>query len=301
MNLPNFLVIGAAKAGTGSLYQYIKQHPQIYMSPVKEPRFFAFEGETPNFSGPRDQKVHSVVSDIGSYTRLFQGVTTELAAGEASHAYLYYSEKAAHRIHHYVPDVKLIAILRNPIERAYSSFLFLHRQGREPHLDFMQAFRESQERLQKNWAPLWHYQQMGFYAKQLKPYFELFDQSQLKVYLYEDLTHDSAKLLEDLFIFLGVDSSFSPHASVEFNKSGIPKNKLIHKAFDQRSPWMKFMNKSPYIPKSFYGSLMDIYNTNLERPEIQDQVREYLIEIYRDDILNLQNLIGRDLSSWLEY
>ena len=124
MIMPNFLLIGAAKAGTSSLYGYLKQHPQIYMSPIKEPRFFALEGETLNFNGPTRGINQTSINTLEAYSQLFQKVTTEKAIGEASTIYLS-SPKAPERIKHYLPDVKLIAILRDPSERAFSSYMHL--------------------------------------------------------------------------------------------------------------------------------------------------------------------------------
>ena len=129
MTMPNFLIIGAMRAGTTSLYHYLKQHPQVYMSPVKEPRFFALEGEKPDPGRPTDERLmnHSI-TDIEAYRALFQAVSKETAIGEASPLYLY-SPKAPERIRHYIPDAKLIAVLRDPVERAYSHFLDIFMTG----------------------------------------------------------------------------------------------------------------------------------------------------------------------------
>ncbi len=155
MAMPNFLIIGAAKAGTTALYSYLKQHPQIYMSPEKEPHFFAFEGEQPNFGGTAGKQEwlnRTVITDIETYRKQFQKVSREIAIGEASALYLYIP-KAVERINHYIPDVKLITILRNPIERAYSAFLFQIRDELEPITDFAQALEEEKIRINKNWYP----------------------------------------------------------------------------------------------------------------------------------------------------
>src|SRR3712207_4104321 len=131
MTLPNFLVIGAMKSGTTALYYYLEQHPEIYMSPVKEPNFFSQENAA------------DTVTHIGTYEQLFKGASGKKAIGEASHSYLY-EPRAAAEIRRYVPKVKLIAILRNPIDRAYSHFLHMVRSGTEPLDDFAQALREEE-------------------------------------------------------------------------------------------------------------------------------------------------------------
>ena len=132
MTMPNFLIIGAMKSGTTALYYYLEQHPEIYMSPVKEPNFFSSQ-ERENAAG--------AVARIGNYRDLFRGVSGETAIGEASHSYLY-EPGAAAEIRRYAPEAKLIAILRNPIDRAYSHFLHMVRSGTEPLDDFAQALQE---------------------------------------------------------------------------------------------------------------------------------------------------------------
>ena len=137
MTLPNFLIIGAMKSGTTSLYHYLKQHPQIYMSSIKEPNFFALEGSNLDFNGAEGKeqiqrliKRESIIN-IEEYRALFRRAAHETAIGEASPMYLY-SPEAPYRIRYYVPEAKLITILRNPVERAYSAFLYMTRDGREP-------------------------------------------------------------------------------------------------------------------------------------------------------------------------
>src|SRR5580704_17949873 len=133
MTLPNFFIIGAARSGTTALYEYLRQHPQIYMSPIKEPNYFAFYGQGIHYRGPRDQELvrSSYVPSLKAYEAQFSGVAKEIAVGEASPWYLYLPE-APERIRRKVPDAKLAAILRNPVDRAFSAFSVLQLQAREP-------------------------------------------------------------------------------------------------------------------------------------------------------------------------
>ena len=117
MTMPNFLIIGSQKAGTTALYHYLKQHPQIFLSKIKEPCFFAFEGEELDLRSPTGAPVYmnrTAVTTVESYRRLFDTVTDEKAVGEASPIYII-CPKAAKRIYHYIPHVRLIAVLRNPV------------------------------------------------------------------------------------------------------------------------------------------------------------------------------------------
>lgn len=178
MVLPNFLIIGAAKAGTTSLYSYLKQHPDIFMSSWKEPKFFSLEGEKLDFQGPSQIINTDSINNLESYLELFEGVKDETAIGEASPIYLY-SPKAPANIKKYIPDAKLIVVLRHPAERAFSSFAHLIRAGYET-LSFEEALEEEPQRIKEKWAPLWYYKEKGFYAQQLERYFELFDREDRK-------------------------------------------------------------------------------------------------------------------------
>lgn len=301
--MPNFLIIGAAKAGTTALYSYLKQHPQIYMSPEKEPHFFAFEGEKLNFggtAGDREWLNRTAITDIETYQQQFQKVSKQIAIGEASALYLYIP-KAAERIRHYIPNANLITILRNPAQRAYSAFLFQMRDSLEPITDFTQALQEEKIRIQKNWVPIYYYQQMGFYYNQVKRYFDIFDREQIKVYLYEDFSANPMSILQDTFQFLGVDDTFTPNVLERHNVSGIPKNKVLNNFIVNPHP-IKDIFK-PFLPKSLrQGLIVGLKNRrSLDKPPpMSAEVRKQLIDVYRDDILRLQDLLQRDLSIWLK-
>ncbi|HLE26390.1 MAG TPA: sulfotransferase [Thermodesulfobacteriota bacterium] len=297
MLIPNFLIIGSSRCGTTSLYRYLKQHPQIYMSPVKEPSFFSYEGMKPNHRGPSDEKFNrTAVTKIEDYGALFKDVTTETAIGEASTNYIY-NPKASERINHYIPNARLLAILRHPVERAYSSFLYLIRDGREPLRDIAQAIEEEPQRIRQNWAPIWNYKHMGFYYDQLKRYFDQFDRSQIRVYLYDDFSTNPSRLLQDIFQFIGVVDTFVPDTSLRHNVSGIPRSRVLHKLLTQQS--MIKYSVERLIPEGWRRRL-SLQKRNLIRPTLPADLRRQLIEEYREDILKLQELIQRDLSKWLE-
>ncbi len=294
MTLPNFLIIGAAKAGTTALDSYLKQHPQIYMTPEKETNFFAFEGETLKFNGIGDSAIAQFsITDLATYEQEFWGVKQEKAIGEACPSYLY-SEKAVERIYHHIPNAKLIVILRNPVDRAYANFLHLIRDNREPEKDFAKALEAECDRIANNWEWFWHYIQLGFYHRQLERYYQRFNSDQIRVYLYEDLRDDALKLIKNIFTFLEVEINFEPDMTIRPNKSGMPKNELLHRFLTKPNP-LKSLVK-PLLPASFRQK---IQHQNLTTPVISPEVREKLINIYRSDILACQELINRDLSSWL--
>ncbi|AFY76732.1 MAG: sulfotransferase [Hydrococcus sp. C42_A2020_068] len=294
MTLPNFLIIGAAKAGTTALHTYLQQHPQIYMTPDKETNFFAFEGEHLNFQGPGDEAINQFsIIELESYQAEFQNVSDEKAIGEACPLYLYHA-KAPERIYSYIPHVRLIAILRHPVDRAYANFLHIIRDDREPCRDFAQALQQEKKRIEDNWEWFWHYIQLGYYSIQLKRYYDIFDREQIRVYLYEDLCQNPLALIQDIFCFLGVDKTFVPDISIRPNKSGIPKNLLVHKLLTKPNPIKSILK--PLFPSQLRQK---IQHQNLKTPKISSETKVFLTNLYREDILKCQDLIDRDLSGWL--
>ncbi len=295
--LPTFLIIGAMKSGTSALYTYLDQHPEVYMSPVKEPNFFAFEGDTLDFQAPIDDRGINAqsITDLEQYETLFADGAGFRARGEASHWYLYWP-KAPMRIQHHIPDARLVAILRNPVERAYSEYLHFVRDGSEPYDDFGAALDAEGERMQNNWA-MGRYVDRGFYHRQLARYFARFDREQLKIYLHDDLKADSEAVMQDLYEFIGVDPAFTPDVSVRPNPSGVPQNKWMHMLLHPSGPLQKrLIQKLPQWLRDIGRSLR---NQNLDKPELRSEHRRRLIETYREDILQLEDLLDRDLSGWL--
>ncbi|MBE9116300.1 sulfotransferase [Lusitaniella coriacea LEGE 07157] len=302
IKLPTFLVIGAAKCGTTALYHYLKQHPQIHMSPVLEPKFFEFaDGKMTGFNGPGDRNANShVTTDLESYSKLFEASENEIAQGESSPSYLY-CEGVPERIKETIPDVKIIAILRHPVERAYSNYLHLYASGREPITDFEQALNAEQERMDKDWEYFWHYKRQGFYSKKLKKYFDIFDRDQIKVFLYEDYRANPQAVLKEIFEFINVDETFVPNFEQKHNVTSFAKSRTLVNLMTQPNPIKSIVK--PLIPSGIrskiFFSVKDKMMTN-KKPKLSQSAKEYLLDEYREDILNLQGLLQKDLSHWLE-
>lgn len=298
---PNFFLIGAAKAGTTSLYMYLSQHPEIYMSSQKETHYFAFKDillANMEFSNSEEEKyvkkIYSLsVTDEEVYTALFAKVTTEKAIGEASTSYLHFLyPDAAKKIHDNIPDAKLIAILRNPVERAFSAFLYFVREGIESITDFSAAIQS------ENWRRD-RYLRVGFYYEALTRYYELFESDQMRIYLYEDLKKDPCGLMQDIFHFLDVDEAFVPEMSIKFNVSGIPKSRVLHNLIYKTPKAIKTVF-NPIITPQLNRAIRRLSYHNLYRPKLNPDVRRMLQDMYREDILKVQDMIDRDLSDWLD-
>ena len=300
MTLPNFLIIGAAKSGTTSLFNYLAQHPQVYTK-AKEPGFFAYEGQTVQLAGPEDQArfERRVIAERRPYEALFDGVTTEKAWGEASVAYLYLPG-AAERIRRYAPEMRLIAILRHPADRAFSSYWHMRRDGRELLPTFEEALEAEEARIQAGWDYIWHYVRLGFYYEQLRRYYDLFPAAQMAVFLFDEFKSDPAGTVRAVCRFLEIDDSFTPDTSVQYNVSGVPRLRRLHQ-FVSRPNRVKGALR-PFVPlaaRRKIGTQLKSWNVNGRKPVVAAQTRQQLQAIYREDILRLQTLIDKDLSGWL--
>lgn len=294
MTRPNFFVIGAQKAGTTSLYYYLRQHPEVFMSPVKEPHFFvAYGAKKGKFSGP-SRNLTPRITTLERYEALFGGATDEKAIGEASPTYLYVPEVAG-RIKRYAPEAKLAAVLRNPAERAYSAYLHTVRSGREP-LSFAEALAEEEQRVREGWHHIYHYRNRGFYHGQVKRYFDLFGPGQVRVHLYEDLSEDPVGVSRDLFRFLGVNDAFEPDVSIRYNPSGVPKNPAVTALIKRtRAAVPLIKHVLPFEARQrIKGRIF------AEPPPLPPELRRDLADSYREDVKQLQALLGRDLSGWLK-
>lgn len=284
MTLPNFVIIGAAKCGTTSLYRILGQHPGIFTCPVKEPQYFAL--------GDGGSVDRGAVRDLAEYESLFAGVRGEPAVGEASPQY-FVSASAARRMRETIPDARLIAIVRDPAERAYSEYQMRVREGRE-NREVSAAFDAVLEELAADPAAAERrsYLLYGFYRLHLSRYEERFGSNALKIVLLEDLASDPLPLLRELFAFLGVDPDFRPEIGDRFNVGGVPRWQRVYRWAD-RQEWLK--QRLPWR----LGAVAK--RSLLRAPQrLPSELRARLVELYRDDVRWLERRLDRDLGGWRE-
>jgi hypothetical protein len=322
--LPNCLVIGAPRSGTTSVYEYLNAHPDVYMSPVKEPDFFSRttldavhrpdsgSGRTPE---ENDRCRAALQADLDQYLALFAGASDEKIRGEASAIYLGHPTAAEH-IRRYVPDVKLIAILRDPAERIYSHYLHAKRiqaeysrtapDGGAGERSLDEKFAEVVECAYRHGfsgpaitdPEVWV--RSGFYFRHLTRFRSLFPEQQLRVFLFEDLVRDARGLMADIFGFLEVDELFVLPTTEAFNATVVPRSRGLFRFFTTRNSVMRFARSvSPPLVRAV---VMRTRNRVLasSKPELQAELRHKLVSIYREDINQLQGLLSRDLSAWLD-
>jgi hypothetical protein len=302
--IPDFLIIGAGKSGTTSLDNYLKQHPDLYISAKKEPNFFGYELNSPeDFAGsPEINHYNNSVTNIDDYLKLFEPANEGQLKGETSNTYMYH-DKAAERIKHYNPEMKMLAVLRQPAERLYSRYLHLAREDRLPTPDFEDCLDKETIWWERN-----DLVKEGFYGKHLSKFYNLFRADQIKVILYDEMRANPDQVLKSIFQFIGVSDHVEVDFSVEYNKSGFIKNKKVDALIGQNSRPKEFIKK--IVPKSLFEKfknqqfvqkrLNDARAKNLARPKLSQELKSQITEnIYKEDILKLSQLINKDLTHWL--
>jgi len=303
--LPDFVVIGAGKSGTTSLNEYLKEHPQIFMSTRKEPNFFAYEmAKEEDFELESSREFYrDSVLNLEEYLNLFKGSKEHQLLGEVSNTYLN-SEMACQRIKHHVPNAKIIAILRHPADRLFSRYSHYVREDLLPTDGGLEnVFDQS-----TSW---WQRPDMiteGLYYGQVKRYYENFPQENIRIYLYENFINDTAGVMEDIFKFLEIDATVKVATDIVYNKSGTVKNKAVDNIVGQNSAMILALKKvSPALHRWMKNSviinrwLFNLRNKNLQKADFSPQLRKKIVEeIYAEDIKKLADLIDQDLSHWLK-
>lgn len=300
MVLPNFLIFGVQKAGTTSIYSYLKQHPQVFVSLRKETEFLGRDLSVPV---PLDEPQRtpggrSRILTIEDYEALFAQVTDETAIGEASPNYLFLHEHSVPAIQKHVPDAKLIAILRNPVERAYSDYLMHVRQevgNRKPLAQQVKESGSSSYTLLK-----------GRYYEGMKHFLDAFGREQVKIFLYDELRQDSAGLMRQMYEFIGVDPSFEVDTGKRQQTAQVPKNRSINQLLQTNNPVRSLAGSllRKVMPEEkrqkLRSRLIAANSTGKEGLPLTAEDRQLLEAYYRDDVRQLQDLLNCDLSGWFD-
>ena len=312
--LPNFFIAGTGKAGTTSLYDYLRQHPQIYMSPVKEPGYFAAEIRAENLSAPVQRHVRRqsrelpkvlhdgrpvkplgwLAGDWEDYLRLFQNANGARAIGEASAAYLW-SETAARNIHAAIPGARIIVILRDPAERAFSQYLHQVSVGLT-RSTFREHLQECARGGHKEFSHLYPFLEVGLYYRQVKRFLDAFPREQIRIYRYEDAWRKPARMLADVFTFLGVDSGFSVDTSKRSLERRVPRAVAAHFFLKKFHVWYPMR---ALVPEGVRPLLRGIAFRNGKSIQMDARDRAFLVDYYHDDVGRLAELLGRELTAWL--
>jgi len=312
---PNFFLVGAGNSGTTSFYDYLDQHPDVFMCPIKEPSYFASEFRPENFvprfrrvmrrelkatrkyiRGPMTKKrFGGPVVDPDDYRLLFRNAGTQTAIGEASVSYLW-SKTAARNIAASIPNARILMIMRNPVDRAFSQYLHAVSSGwlRTSFHHQLQISLRSQDKTFDVLNPLLEY---GLYYEQVRRYLTLFPSENVKVFLYDEYRTNPRSVLAQTFQFLGVDPTVSPDLTKRSLEPRVPRSLFAGWLLKRSGLWEPLAAALPQSLKPAVKRAVLRPRAALTMdPGDQQTLREY----YREDIGKLADLLGRDLSGWIE-
>jgi hypothetical protein len=314
MHEPNFFIVGAPKAGTTSIYYYLAQHPDIYMSPLKEPSYFSLELRPANFEanaraeversikevrryiyGPMtERRSNGLVCEWEDYLRLFARATNQRAIGEASVSYLW-SKTAAEGIASRIPKAKIIMVLRAPQERAFSHYQQKVADGSltKSFRDYVRAsFCDSGEYISV-YRP---FLEIGLYAEQVRRYLAHFPRERIGIWIYEETKARPRQFMRELLEFIEVDSAFFPDMSKRYLEPRAPRfltpNKLLRQAR------LLHMSKR-FVPAPIRSVLSKTLYKPVGSMKMEAQDRALMRDFYQSDIHLLESILGRDLNIWL--
>lgn len=289
MALPDFLLLGAPKAGTTAVHVALARHPQLWLSRNKEPKFFLTDGAPPVArGGPGDAETYRrYVWRRSDYEALFAPAPAGTLRGESTTLYL--RDFAAHRrIRSMVPDVRLVAVVRDPVDRAHSNWTHLRSAGLEPAADFLRACALEGPRVAAGWGPFWRYLELGLYGRQVEHLYSLFPREQVHVIRYRDLRQEPAKTLDGLCAFLGVDTGVVTEVPAENVTAAAASSRL-----DEVVARGLRLARLP-------GADRVLQRHQKPRTPLTEAEKALLAPYFAADIALLESLTGMNLEHWLD-
>ena len=311
MNKPNFFIVGAAKAGTTSLHYYLSKHPDVYVSPIKEPNYFCkdicVDGFNPymkrKFSngGVLFDKSNNVISkhqayisDEKTYLKLFANTNNQKMLGEASVSYLY-SEVAAAEIYKFSPTAKIIIVLREPVDRAFSQYLANRRVGSVFGNNFLDIVVSDYNKTIKGWGNTHLYIELGQYYKQIRRFYDVFEKENILLLKYDDLSLDTIASVNRICSFLNVEEDVIHINNIRRNSAKVPINRLVAQLNKQSILKNTFRN---IIPGSIINYLKKRSFSDKKLPTLKPFEKEALSIYFSKDIKDLQYLTKLSFDDW---
>jgi hypothetical protein len=301
--LPHFVIAGAPKAGTTALHAALATHPDLYLSPVKEPKYYLTDGRPPARSGqhgPGD--AHSAREWVWrrkDYLALFSAAHAGAVRGESTPFYLY--DRQAHaRLAADVPDIKVIAVVRDPVDRAYSNWAHLRADGLEPEADFATAVGLEQLRIEAGWAPFWHYRGLGRYGAQLRDLYRHVPRENVLLVRYRELVDAPRETLDRASEFLGVATGVA-HAVPPENVKPFVSDSSRHRVLSRaaRAGAALGAHVPPQVWRQVSRPLIAaLHAGRTSRPPVPVEVRREVLAPLLADVELLEGLTGESFADW---
>lgn len=281
---PNFFIVGASKAGSTTLHNYLKNHSQIFMSEIKEPCFFS-----------RDYTKDSIelIKDEKQYLKLFKKRKNEIMVGESSSTYLQ-DIQTPHLIKQYVPNAKIIILLRNPVKRSYSHYLMENRLTNNSFRDeIIRNLEDNANNVYQN-----DIISSSFYAKALKRYFQIFGKQNIKIVIFENFSKDPESVVKDILIFLGVNYKDFKIIRRHDNKYHKIKHKYFFKLWTNKKIKKMFRRLLSQSLKTFFYK--KFFSDYTQKPKMLLSDRKFLTDFFFNDVAQTQKLIDKKLE-WMDF
>jgi hypothetical protein len=296
--IPNFILAGLPKCGTSSMNHYIKNHPQIFVPYRKELHYFTHHLLAKNQNGPGDEKVKEYhTTNWDDYLKHYSQCSNERAIGDISPSYASYPE-CLEKIRQKLGDIKVIVLIRDPINRAFSNYLHLVREKRET-LSFEDALKKEQERQKLGYGDFWRYTYNSFYCDKIKALKNVF--SDVMIIPFEDFIDKKELYLIDFFDFIEVNNEYIPqNMNEKFNEGGMVKDNLFTSFLHGRSQIKDFVKK--ILPIDYSQLKTKVLKKFKEpNPEISENTIQYLTHFFQNDVLRLKEEFNVDISLWRNY
>ena len=290
--MPDFFIVGAAKSGTTSLYEMLTRHPGVFMPDIKEPHFMV--------ANQVKGKIPTCVDNIGDYSSLYANAG-ERVTGEASVLYLYYYQEAIRNIKkHCGDDVKIIIMLRNPVARAYSAYLYAKMYDANETLDFMLALKAEDERIEKGANPMLYYKSLSMYSNMVSAYKNAFEN--VKVIILDDFVKSPDAVYKDLCGFLGLVDVENITNATKSNEGGrVWKNKKFGEILRNVTPnWLRTVLKL-FLGNYYWRLKSYVVSRFMEKaPKMSEDESNWLCNYFTNDVMKLSKVIGRnDVLNWV--
>ena len=297
----NLFIVGAAKSGTTSLYHYLNQHPDVFFPKVKEPNYYSnIESEDRMvYENPKEGVFYhnKIINDQNIYYSLYKNSFNYKVIGDASPSYLW-DTKSAQMIYDNFPNAKIIIVLRNPIKRTYSHYLMNIKSGVEKENNFLTALKRDKKTKPKVWGggKVLLYEELGMYHKQVKTYFNTFDKKNIKIIIYEDFFKNIDEGLNDIYAFLNIKKTDKVDSKIRYNQFVSPKNSMAKFLLQQKTK-LSLIRK--LIPKKIINSFKNKFLLQKAiKPDMDKNSKRYLSEVFSEDILKLEELLGQKFDGW---
>lgn len=310
---PNFFVIGVAKGGTTSLYHYLSQHPQVYLSPVKETNHFAMADIDERHLHPvykndvaldverylldgMKYPVHIAhINKARHYEALFSRANGQKAIGEISNSYIICPSAVAAIAQKY-PEAKLLVMLRNPVKRAWSHFIMNIREAKNTSRDFVTEVMQDHQAIRRGWGVNHQYLALGSYFTQMSRVLNHFPPAQVKWLLYEDFLQQPQEVLNDMLDFLGVDPAFDFSLEHKANEAAVPVSVSLNTALHKSGFVHRLKHLATPGQKEWVKSVL--YKKGDALPKMTEEEYRFLAEFYRDEVSGLSGLLSFDFSAY---